>query len=48
MVAPETLEQLKTLVREHRVCWEVWPEQRAGVGRGPLQVGFDLYPHESR
>lgn len=41
-VAPETLERLKALVREHRVCWEVWPEQLAGVGRGPLQVGFDL------
>ncbi len=40
--APETLERLKALVREHRVCWEVWPEQLAGGGRGPLQVGFDL------
>lgn len=42
MGAPETLERLKALVREHRVCWEVWPEQLAGGARGPLQVGFDL------
>jgi len=41
-VAPDTLERLQAVVREHRVCWEVWPEQRAGGGRGPLQVGFDL------
>ncbi|HWQ70485.1 MAG TPA: hypothetical protein VN494_11155 [Patescibacteria group bacterium] len=41
-VAPETLERLKAVVWEYRVCWEVWPEQLAGVGRGPLQVGFDL------
>lgn len=41
-VTPETLERLKALVREHRVCWEVWPEQLAGVGHRPLQVGFDL------
>jgi len=41
-VASETIERLKAIVREHRVCWEVWPEQLAGGGRGPLQVGFDL------
>jgi len=40
--APETLERLKALVREHRVCWEVWPEQLPVRDRGPLQVGFDL------
>lgn len=40
--APKTLARLKTLVREHRVCWEVWPEQLAVKDRGPLQVGFDL------
>lgn len=39
---PETIKRLKVLVREHRVCWEVWPEQLAGGGRRPLQVGFDL------
>ena len=39
---PETLERLKALVREHRVCWEVWPEQLPVRDRGPLQVGFDL------
>lgn len=41
-VAPETIERLKALVREHRVCWEVWPEQFAVKDRGPLKVGFDL------
>lgn len=40
--ALETLERLKALVREHRVCWEVWPEQLPVRDRGPLQVGFDL------
>ncbi|MBZ0159501.1 MAG: hypothetical protein K8G79_05125 [bacterium] len=40
--APETIERLKAIVREHRVCWEVWPEQLAGGGSRPLQVGFDL------
>jgi len=41
-VASETLERLKALVREHRVCWEVWSEQFAAKDRGPLKVGFDL------
>jgi len=50
---PETLKRLKALVREHRVCWEVWPEQLAGTGYRPLQVGFDLvlngaHAHEDR
>lgn len=40
--APENLARLKALAREHRVCWEVWPEQLAAKGRGPVQVGFDL------
>ena len=40
--APETLDRLKTLVREHRVCWEVWPERLAVRDRGSLHVGFDL------
>jgi len=40
--ALKTLERLKALVWEHRVCWEVWPEQLAVKDRGPLQVGFDL------
>ncbi|MCZ7627126.1 MAG: hypothetical protein C3F12_09100 [Candidatus Methylomirabilota bacterium] len=51
--APETIERLKAIVREHRVCWEVWPEQLAGAGYRPLQVGFDLvlngaHAHEDR
>ncbi len=40
--SPETLERLKTLVRAHRVCWEVWPEQLAWKEHRPLHVGFDL------
>jgi len=38
----ETLERLKALVREHRICWEVWPERMALGGATPLQIGFDL------
>ena len=40
--APKTLERLKALAREHRVCWEVWPEQLAVRDRESLHVGFDL------
>jgi hypothetical protein len=38
----ETLERLKSLVRKHRVCWEVWPERMALGGATPSQIGFDL------
>jgi hypothetical protein len=41
-VAPDTLKRLKALVREHRICWEVWPEHFAVKDQGPLKVGFDL------
>jgi hypothetical protein len=40
--APETVERLKVLAREHRVCWEVWPERLAVRDRESLHVGFDL------
>lgn len=40
--APENLERLRALVREHRVSWEVWPERLVAKDRGLLQVGFDL------
>ncbi|MGB4781395.1 hypothetical protein [Candidatus Methylomirabilis sp.] len=40
-VAPETLERLQAVVREHRVCWEVWPA-KVITGHTPSQVGFDL------
>ncbi len=38
----ETLEELKTLVRLHQVCWEVFPEQIPVVEDRPRQIGFDL------
>jgi len=39
---PDTLDRLKALVGDHRVCWEVWPERMALGGATPLQIGFDL------
>lgn len=39
---PETMTRLKDLVREHRVCWEVLPEQFPVEGGRPLQVGFKV------
>ncbi len=38
----DTVERLKQLVREHRICWEVLPEEFPVAGERPLQVGFDL------
>lgn len=34
--------QLAEFVRQHRVCWEVLPEQYPMEGEKPFQVGFDL------
>jgi hypothetical protein len=38
----ETMEELKALIRQHRVCWEVLPEQVPVKEDRPLKVGFDL------
>lgn len=38
----ETLTRLRDLVRQHRVCWEVLPEQYPVEGDRPVPVGFDL------
>lgn len=38
----ERLERLKDFVRQHRVCWEVLPEQLVVEGGQILQVGFNL------
>ena len=38
----KTLEELKTIVRLHRVCWEVLPEQFVVEAGRLLQVGFNL------
>jgi len=38
----ETVEELKALIRQHRVCWEVLPEQVPVKEDRPLKVGFDL------
>ncbi len=40
--AQEAVEHLQALVRQHRVCWEVLPEQVPVKDAKPLQVGFDL------
>ena len=40
--APERLERLRDLVREHRVCREVLPEQLVVMSGQVLQVGFNL------
>ena len=37
-----TVEELKALIRQHRVCWDVLPEQVSVKEHRPLKVGFDL------
>ena len=37
-----TLEELRMLVQDHRVCWEVLPEKIPVKDEAPLKVGFDL------
>jgi len=37
-----TVEELKALIRQHRVCWEVLPEKVPVKEARPLKVGFDL------
>ncbi|GJL53063.1 MAG: hypothetical protein NPIRA02_01950 [Nitrospirales bacterium] len=38
----ETVEELRMVVQDHRVCWEVLPEQIPVKDEAPLKVGFDL------
>ena len=38
----ETVDELKALIQQHRVCWEVLPEQVPVQTKPPLKVGFDL------
>ena len=38
-----SVEELQALVRQHRVCWEVLPEQFPVEGQRPLHVGFNLF-----
>ena len=38
----ETVEELQALVRQHRVCWDVLPEQIPVKESPLLKVGFDL------
>lgn len=38
----DSVESLKTFVKEHQVCWEVLAEQMPALEDRPLQVGFDL------
>ena len=38
----QTLEELRMVVQDHRVCWEVLPERIPVKDEEPLKVGFDL------
>ena len=38
----QTLEELRMLVQDHRVCWEVLPEKIPVKDDAPLKIGFDL------
>ena len=40
--AAKTMQELRGLIGQHRVCWEVLPEQTPVEGQKPLQVGFAL------
>lgn len=41
--SPEkTIESLKALVQQHKICWEVFPEQIPVKEDKPLPVGFNL------
>jgi hypothetical protein len=37
-----TLEELRMVVQDNRVCWEVLPERIPVKDEEPLKVGFDL------
>ena len=43
--APKTGEKLKSLVKEHKICWEVLPKQIPVKDRMPLKIGFNLMLH---
>lgn len=36
------LARLRSFIREHRVCWEILPEEIPVQDDRPLQIGFDL------
>ncbi len=36
------LNQLQELVREHGVCWDIWPEYHVDRGGKPVQIGFEF------
>ena len=38
----QTLEELQMIIQDHRVCWEVLPEQIPVKNDAPLKVGFNL------
>ena len=41
MAQEETINQLRDLIRRHKVCYEVWPENLVVNGQ-IVKVGFDL------
>ncbi len=34
--------KLKELVRQHKVCWETWPEYHIDREGNKIQIGFEL------
>jgi len=38
----EELQSLQRLVKDHQVCWEVWPEYNRDENGKTVQIGFDL------
>lgn len=40
--APRSPEELRQLVEQHQVCWEVWPLHHVGPDTGMRTVGYQL------
>jgi len=42
MNPPDEFGELKELVRQHKVCWEVWPVYHIARKGEKIQIGFEL------
>ena len=40
--AEDVFQYLRELVRQHKVCWEVWPEYHIDREEKKVQIGFEL------
>lgn len=38
----DEFEELRQLIRQHKVCWEVWPEFHINRDGEKVQIGFEL------